>query len=249
MNAAGRNSDVPAKAGVRTRIPIIYFVCFELAIGLGVSLGLFSLARTFEEAHSAQEFAARAEDRQEALQRSLDGAVEALYSVKALVESHSRVQREDFSVFAAHVLERHPELLSVEWLPRVTREERAAFTAQVRASGFPDFEIRRAVSPGRYEPEPESEEYFPVLYVEPLAPNRETLGFDPGTEPVRAAVMRRATDTMKASASEAVVLLRPQPGSQHPRAINLLAPVTGRWRGGEGRIHRNGLRPATRARC
>ena len=225
MHTARVSSGAPAKTSVGTRIPVVYPVLLVLALGIAVSLGLFSLARSLEDAHATQEFAASADDRREALQRNLDGALDALYSLKALMESQARVQRDEFRIFAHNLLARHPEILSVEWLPRIARGERGEFISRVRQTGLPDFEITRSVAPGKYAPAPENDEYFPALYVEPLAENREELGFDPSTDAVRAAVMRRASETRMASASKAVALLRPRPDGQHPRAILLFAPV------------------------
>lgn len=243
MKAAGENSEAPAQPGLRTRDSIIYFVLLELAVGATISLGLFAVARSMENAHARQEFESDANDRREALQRSLDGTLNAVYSVKALMESSAAVSRDQFHIFAQGLLVRHPEVLSVEWLPQVARDEREVFTAQVRQSGFPQFEFQRAVSPGRFERAPECDRYFPILYMEPLLGNQATLGYDPSTEPVRGAAMVRARDSMKASATEAVPLLRPQPGDRHPRAVMCFAPVYREPPGASG----TGVQPASLA--
>ena len=225
MTASGENTAAPTKASGRARRQIPYPVFLELTVGAMISLGLFAMARSLENMHLSQEFEATADNHREALQRNLDGALDAVYSVKAVIESQPTQQRAEFRTFTKGLLNRHPELVSVEWIPRVPGGERNEFVQRVRAGGFPEYEIKKAIGPGKYASAPEADEYFPVLYAEPLAENREALGYDPTTEPMRSAVMRRAAETGTASATDAVVLLRTRPDGRHPEAVMLFAPV------------------------
>ena len=101
--------------------------------------------------------------------------------------------------------------------------ERVLFTAWVRTNGLPEFEIRDNLRPGVYQPAAERAEYFPVLYVDPVAVNRTALGYDPSSEPVRAVAMHQARLTGQASATDAVKLLRRAPDAADVQVVMVFA--------------------------
>ena len=97
----------------------------------------------------------------------------------AFCESRGPVTRSSFATFAATLLSgRDPGIQALEWAPRVSSSERAAFESSVRDSGLPEFEIRDRVAPGRMVRAGDRPLYFPVLAVQPSVGNELALGFD-----------------------------------------------------------------------
>lgn len=226
MRDVGRHAAVPAKPSVPARKFPCNLVGLILGVGILFSGGLFALTCGLERAEARRTFASAAKDRCELLQRTLNHTVEAVYSVKALLQSDGAVSRAEFQSFATSVLAQHEEILALEWLPRILAAERALFTAAVRTNGLPGFEIRDSTQPGIYQSAAERAEYFPVLYVEPQPANQIALGYDPSSEPTRAAAMQRARLTGKASATDAVRLLRREPGAADVQVVMVFAPVS-----------------------
>ncbi|MGC3959709.1 MAG: PAS domain S-box protein [Verrucomicrobiota bacterium] len=225
MRDVGNHAVVSAKPSVPARLSDYNLVGLILGVGVILSGGLFALTCGLERADAHRTFTVAAKDRCELLQRTLDRTVEAVYSVKALLQSDGAVSRGEFQSFATSVLAQHEEILALEWLPRIRAAERAAFIATVRSNGLPGYEIRDSTKPGIYQPAAERAEYFPVLYVEPQPANQIALGYDPSSEPTRAAAMQRARQTGKASATDAVRLLRREPGTTDVQVVMVFAPV------------------------
>lgn len=117
--------------------------------------------------------------------RSKLAACEAVAdAVPAFLRNSDQVTLAEFRDYAHAILQRHAELRSIAWTPRVLQSERAQFEADRRAEGLADFEIRDLVEssgpvytfshPTRAEVR---SDYFPVAFNEP-ATAAEYLGVD-----------------------------------------------------------------------
>lgn len=108
----------------------------------------------------------------------LAGHLDALQSTADLFAS-DHVDRREFAHFAHGLLERHPGILALEWRPRVIDARRGAVEAAARREGLKGFVFREVdgVTPRGRAPE-----YFPIVYVEPLAGNEKALGMDIGPD-------------------------------------------------------------------
>jgi len=82
------------------------------------------------------------------------------------------------------------------WSPVVPAAEREQFVQAVRMeSGTDAFSLWQHGAQNRVEPADGRDLYYPVRYVSPMSRNAGALGFDMGSDPVRAAVLARAADT------------------------------------------------------
>jgi signal transduction histidine kinase len=83
--------------------------------------------------------------------------------------------------------QRYPGIQGLGFSRRVALRDLATLTSTLRSNGLPEFHVW---------PEYRREEYYPVVYLEPLdRRNRAVLGFDMFTEPTRRAAMERARDS------------------------------------------------------
>ena len=179
------------------------------ALGVGVSLGLFftQLSRAHERERSALE--RQALDVRSGLRSKLEDPLEALESVCSLFEASSVVSRAEFARFVRTALTRHPGLRALEWIPVVPGAERAQYEAAARADGLAGFEFTRVGPDGRMQRAPDSEQHFPIFYMEPRDPT--ALGFDLGSEPSRRVPIDRARALGTTVASERIRLVEDPP--------------------------------------
>ena len=107
--------------------------------------------------------------------RELDNQVRqtgaALLGVRGLFEGSNAVEKGEFARFAAIQL-RHSSLLGLTWAPRVPAAARQGFE---RASGR---RILDQAPDGSQRPASARAEYFPLRFIEPVAP--DALGLDTG---------------------------------------------------------------------
>ncbi len=116
------------------------------------------------------------------------------------------VDRAEFSLFARGLLNRHQEIQALEWLPKVTAEQLPAFEQAVRAEGFADFKVTERADDGSLQAVTPRGEYFPILYVEPMAGNEKAFGLDSTANPQSRASKQWARDHAKPSVSERLTL-------------------------------------------
>ncbi len=109
-----------------------------------------------------------------------------------------------------------------EWIPAVPDHRKNAFEKERRADGEPDFRIWQRDSAGNPIPASGREHYFPVTYMAPLAGNEKALGFDCGSEPIRAAALQEARKTGLCTATDPILLIQ-ETGGQ--RGFLLVQPV------------------------
>ncbi len=118
------------------------------------------------------------------------GAYEQLLvGAGALFDVKSDVSREDWSQFATSVKvqSNYPALLGVGYTENIPASKLVEHEQALRSQGLEAYTVRPAST---------RNSYMPVVFLEPQnETNRRALGFDMSSEPIRAAAMKRATET------------------------------------------------------
>ncbi len=122
-------------------------------------------------------------------------SMEILYSVAALFDARGSIDRAEFTSFVRQGLSRQPELLALEWVPRVPESDRAAYESAARADGLADFCFREIDPFGQSAPAARRPEYAPVYYVEPRQENESALGYDLNSDMSRRLALEQARDS------------------------------------------------------
>ena len=202
-----------------------------LILGVAGSLGLWSSLRAERDSVLRERFDALSHDRASVIQREIDASMQELYAVRSLFQTREQVSRATFAAFVAG-LPATKTLQAVEWIPRVTSDERAAYEAKARAEGLPDFAVKELDTAGNKVPAGQRAEYFPVYYVEPAAGNSAALGFDLASEAIRHEALEEARTTGRASTTARIKLVQ-ETGHQWGALIYLpVAPTedgSARW--------------------
>lgn len=148
------------------------------------------------------------EERRHLLRSGLNQSLGTLVAIAAVMETWPDLSREEFRRVTQHCMAQNPEITSVTWLPRISGEQRAKVEATVQGEGFADFQFRELDDDGGFSGQParQSQEYFPILYVEPLEPNRVILGMDSNNNLPRRKTMDQARDSGQMVASAPLFL-------------------------------------------
>ncbi len=137
----------------------------------------------------------------------LSYAISPLHGVERFFSASNEVTLEDYRAFSSYITSQ-PWILSVDWAPRVRREERAAFEASLSHQGMLESGIFDLDSMGKPVPSTKREEYFPVTLTEPMAVNAPVIGLDHAFEAPRRDAMAEARDTGRIAVTTMVPLLR-----------------------------------------
>lgn len=156
---------------------------------------------------------------------TLPAAIAPLRGVERFMAASRDVTRQQFAVFTAALTSR-PEVLAVDWAPRVSRAERDAFEADVAREYSDAYRIFEFGGDDQPRVGGERNEYFPVRFSEPQATNVRMLGLDHGFEAPRRTAMAQALGARGLTVATVVRPLR----TQRP-AILVYLPV---YRIGQG---------------
>ena len=175
-NAARAREEAPATS-LRRAIPLVVV----LVCGLAFSSAVAIVVRNQERERFESEFDRQAQIQWRSLQVAIRGFEECLFSLRVLFDSSDEVTAGEFHRAAADLRTRHPGLELLTWMPRVARDERAAFeAAAAREDGtrFAIHEVAEGSETGSLMPVPESVDYLPILYCDPMSGNEALFGSD-----------------------------------------------------------------------
>ena len=133
------------------------------ALGAAASFTAFSVIRDWERGKLQVRFQLLAAERSQAIRSEFLRHADLVDSVSALYAASNRVERNQFHQFSVRLRNQHQDLVSLEWLPRVSASEQPAFEERLRAEGLDGFSVWA-------EPEGEGgqrinrEESFPIEY-------------------------------------------------------------------------------------
>ena len=153
-----------------------------LVIGIPASLLLFAVVRDAVENIAQLRFERLASDAKHAIQARIDSYGEILYGLSALFTSQDAVSRLQFHryVESLDLKNRFPGFDVVNYAVHVRAEDKQRFEESVRRDtsldprGYPNFAIR---------PPGERQEYYVLVYVEPMAGFEFAFGLDTSVNP------------------------------------------------------------------
>ncbi len=124
-------------------------------------------------------------------------------------DASNNVSREAFAIFTQAILLNHPDQSALEWMPKITSEQRALFEADGKEVLGSKFKITEWTGKQRDLISARSKkEYLPILFVEPLAGNEKALGYDVLSNPIVRQAVNKARDSGEAIFSEPFALIQ-----------------------------------------
>lgn len=153
-------------------------------------------------ANAEQRFSFQTQDISEAIARRMSTYETALRGGVGVFRIASEVTRASWYDYVSSLAldKNFPGIQGVGYTLMVSPSEREAHIAEMRASGFPDYEIK---------PAGEREVYSTIIYLEPFDwRNQRAFGFDMYSEPTRRDAMKRAHDSGELALSGRVTLVQ-----------------------------------------
>jgi CHASE1-domain containing sensor protein len=164
---------------------------------------------TNERARIDSAVAQLAKEAGEALTQNVALHQEVLEGLRGLVEASDDVTAAEFKTYTGEMLRRFPNLEALSWNPLVTDADLQAFEARQRAQpGLQNFTVTERDAEGKLRPVSPRREYVVVAYIEPIANNRNALGFDIYSNPARATAIETARDTGRPTATGPIDLVQ-----------------------------------------
>src|SRR5665647_1287188 len=170
MGEQNQSRDIMADASLGLRIPASrpgLHLPALVAAGIGLLLSLISAYAVgrWEQRVARAEFEGVAATELIVLQNGINEYLSRLVTLRTLFESaNEEVTRSEFEVFSGRLLENHPGMLRVGWLPRINRKERADYEAAAVNDGVVGYQIKSFTADGTLSPAPQSSQYFPVYF-------------------------------------------------------------------------------------
>jgi PAS domain S-box-containing protein len=192
------------KGGAHYATLILLISC----LGIATSFIVFFVIRKLDKERLRLEFNRWSATYAEAIKRYNDVNLEMLRSVGDLYAASQSVERDEFRIFTRNVLQRHSDILAIDWMPRIADAKRKEFEESLRVEGYPEFQVTERNDQQKFSQSSQRKEYFPVDYTEPMELGRPILGFDTASNPVSWEAMQKARDSGMIIATSQIKLVR-----------------------------------------
>ena len=192
-------------------------------LGLLLSGTTYYFSQQHEDARIQADFEHLTHDRALRFQNGIDQSLEVLSLVQGLFDATQQVTRSEFRLMVSPALQRHPEIMAINWAPRVRLGQRKDFEHQLLAEGLGKlgfFDV--TPDAGGAQRAGRRAEYFPVIYSEPLTQNRSAIGIDPYARPENREAMDMAVRQGRQWSTKPFNLVQDQKG---PKAVAIYQPV------------------------
>jgi diguanylate cyclase (GGDEF)-like protein len=235
MDDRNQSGDIGGNAPQERRIPssrLRPHLPPLVAAGIGLLLSLiaaYAVGR-WEQRVTRVEFEGVAATELIVLQNGINEYLSRLVALRTLFESaNEEITRSEFEVFSGRLLENHPGLLRVGWLPKIYDKERAEYEAAAVNDGVVGYRIKSFTENGAFSPVPPSNQYFPVYFsTEPKT--AVVYGLDYSTDPMRWATLERSRDN-DSIATLPTRLFYDEKGGTHGVMVSVPVYVKGTSRG------------------
>ena len=132
MDTSISSTDTQKKSSLGVQLSGWMLVVVPVFITLMVVVALFVRLRGWEHDRIKLRFENDAASLAHQLEKNINGHLEALHAIKSFYASSDNVEREEFRTFVTRQLAHHPGIQALEWIPRVSNAERAAYQANCR---------------------------------------------------------------------------------------------------------------------
>jgi diguanylate cyclase (GGDEF)-like protein len=190
---AGSTAIAQRRVAGKTRPWRFAIIVLTAIAGTLSSVGMFVAIDGWRTHIAELRFTSLARDHLQTLNTGLTDTTGLLVTLRAYFESFDHpVTRTEYQAFSRALRERVVGLRDTAWAPRVTAAERDKFEREIRASGWPDFQIVEFGPEHKMVRAKDRPEYYPIIYSDPGPENRYVMGFDFASEPVRDRTLVRA---------------------------------------------------------
>lgn len=183
--------------------------------GTLLSIFGFSYSTSLEQQQLNNHMSEIIQTQRSLLQKKIVSTNELLFTIGNIISNGEiGVNREVFQLLTEPVLKRHPEIFAIHWLPYTPHSERSNFEKEIASEGFTQGITQLLPNLNSIQYSTPKQGYYPVLYTEPLKPNRNIIGFDTQSRATNQQAMQLAKAHTDSSAfTKPFKLIQDQEGS------------------------------------
>lgn len=167
-----------------------------------------------EQERIEQDFVSQADRESLTIKTIVESYRHAVYPMAGLFGLKPDTDIAEFNYLAGPVLAQYPGMMALSFNPIIKGQQREKFERQIRELGYENFQIKVSDGNGQFTRAADKTSYIPILYLHPEAPNRQVIGYDLSSNPVRAAALE-AAKTLGAPAATARIVLVQETGNQY----------------------------------
>lgn len=201
------------------------FSLLFLIVILGISITLWG-SHLQQQLHSntkQADFEKQSSNFAKNFQKSLDQNIEVLLSLQAFFLSSTPVDRHQFHYFVEGALARHPDIVALNWAPRITGQQRDLFEQEIRQQNSSAIGIYQTnASAKERQPSPEMPVYLPIEYSEPLHDNLAILGLNIISRPPLVETLKKVYQQRQIQTTSPLALLQRPDGAL---GVVVIAPL------------------------
>ncbi|TVS20142.1 MAG: response regulator [Planctomycetaceae bacterium] len=182
----------------RNRRSHLLVVILIATFGVGLSAGAFLYLRSSQRSLIEAAVEGDTGHRIRAIEHRFSSHVRLIYQLSSFVGQAGPGTRADFEQVVRQSIQRHPDLKTVMWVPRVQPDRRSRHEEDTQRQGVPDYVIRIQDQQGDLVPAPpraEHADHFPLQFVWPPDNQHPLLGVDLETIPEIFAPLQESLDT------------------------------------------------------
>lgn len=201
----------------------IEFIVIPLLMITGFAISGFSAFWLYEMEKKSliTSFQREVDLRAVSLHSELTVNFEALHEMGIFFGNDHVPEHDEFRELAQAIMKHLPDIHTLEWIPRVTSENREELLKNIRKH-YPDFKITEHQEQGKVIPASSRDEHFPVYFIEPYRGNEMTLGYDISSCDIRRSALEAARDTGLPQATASIALVQ---GQKRQKAFFAIMPA------------------------
>jgi diguanylate cyclase (GGDEF)-like protein len=142
-----------------------------------------------------------------AIEREIVLNFHAIDSLKNFFDNSQHVNPDEFKQFSTALLQSHPNIIALSWVPIVTSSERTYYDSNQTYFVHPLHNTERDKTQ-HLIPTQKRDVYFAVSYIEPITGNENALGFDLASNPKRLAALTLGEKTGEIAITDSLKLVQ-----------------------------------------
>jgi len=187
-------------------------VFFIIIVGTALSFFIYFWQNLAQHKLIQEKFNAQIEKKAYEIRDGLEFNLHALNSLAAYYYGSDSINREEFHEYTSVLMEMHPTIYALEWLPKVPHELKEKFETDAQKESLKKFFIFEFDSEDNKRRASYRENYYPVLYAEPPQENEIVIGLDVGFKKNRLDAILKAVETSSVSMSTQINLIEKEKG-------------------------------------
>lgn len=151
---------------------------FVLSIGVLFSIGCYFYLTELDHQKALTQIQSQNKQRALAIASNANDRLVVLRSLRSYIQTQETFTSAAFSQQATLFLDHYPDILAIEWAPRIPDALRRDFESAMQSTGTENYQIRQYDAANKITPSKSRPNYLPIQFVEPASERDTALGLD-----------------------------------------------------------------------